>query len=285
MRQRIKTMHKSIFKKVEKYYSNPLDEYLKIKSFIYKTPCYYSDNIFKCFATMFSYCEPLRKVYSDLYDCINNNISYLNNYSNPVGNDVYEGFENETKEVILDEFLTYIEIIMCMLCVLRSFGLSVFAGSKLNKIAMTQLEEMIETSLKSINYKIIEKSVDNIEIIKIDPISEYVAEQSSPTMRTAILNYLSTRDNDVSGKERSLHDIIDLLEPLFNKYGNVSTIRIAREFSQIIRHPEEKKKDARYQWFYQNKKEFLDKLFSLCIFTQQYSMCKDTAEEFELKKL
>lgn len=277
-------MHKSIFERLEKNYSNPLDEYIKISSFISEKECFYSDSIYLCFYKLFPYCEPLRKHYSNLSECIQENLGILANYHYGVGNDIYEGFDHEIKEEILDSFLTYIEIISCILCVFKKYYPSVFGSAHINKPNLNQLEEMIDESLRSINYKIEEKNPNNVVIIKSDPISEQVAEQSSPNMKVAFLNYLSIRNGDIKGKEKALHDIIDLLEPDFKKFENTSIINSVKEYAQIIRHPEIKKNQKEYEWFVDNKNLYLDQLFTLCVFTQQYVLSKSIIDSFSEEK-
>ena len=277
-------MRKSIFERLEQRFSNPLDEYVKISSFLRQKACYYSHTINECFSTLFSYCNILRKHYTDFEDCISKNIGILEHYFSYIGNETFNGFNDSSKEDILDSFLTYLEIIECMLCVFDEYADEIWDSSYIDESIINQAKEMIDESLKSINYKIEEKSTSFVKIIKIDPVSEYVAQQSEPNMKTAIMNYLAVRDNNIEEKERSLHDLIDLLEPSFKKFKTVEIINKASEFSQVIRHPEIKKDEKEYQWFFKNKRKFLDELFSLCIFTQQYVLNKRIAESLESKK-
>lgn len=277
-------MRKSIFEKLEQNFSNPLDEYFKISLFVNEANCHYSDTIYECFAALFSYCEVLRKHYSSLDDCVSDNLGILANYSCGFGNDTFNTFEDEIKNEIEDSFLTYVEIMSCMLCVFRRYGPSVFGSVHIKKQIIDQFEGMINESLRSINYKIETKNEGNVQIIKIDPVSELIANQSTPNMKVAILNYLSIRNGDIAGKEKALHDIIDLLEPIFKKYGNVEIVKTAKEYAQIIRHPEIKKNEKEYYWFVNNKNVYLNKLFNMCVFTQQYALNKDIVSEFNEQK-
>ena len=277
-------MHKSIFKRIKDYRSNPINEYLKISSFVGNKDFTYNESFYLVFRKMFSRCEPLRGLYTDFDDCISENVGFLGEYQFPVSNDVFDNFEEYFKEGLLDSFLTYIEIIFCLLFVARTFGPSYYGQKNINKPAINQLLEMIDISLNSLNYKIEDKDVMQIEIIKIDPLSEEIAKNSPKEIKIAILNYLSLRDGDLVGKEKALHDIVDLLEPAFKKYGNNEIIHSAKEYAQIIRHPKIKEKDNEYEWFFKNKKVFLDKMFQLCIYTQNYLLSKDCVDELSKMK-
>ena len=156
-----------------------------------------------------------------------------------------------------------------------------------NENVYLQAIDVINVSLKSLNHKIIyfDEKEYLFEVIKIDPESEMVAAQSEPTIKSAILHYLGARDNDIKEKENRLHQLIDLLEPSFDKYKNDNTVKDIKEYIQMVRHPEIYKAKKEYDWFFKDKKEYLDRLFSLCVYIQQFVISKETLKEFkQLKK-
>ncbi|MCR5308421.1 MAG: hypothetical protein K6E24_05455, partial [bacterium] len=157
-----------------------------------------------------------------------------------------------------------------------------------DKDTYLQFIDIIKTSLKSINhdYKVIEEDNYEIVVFKNNPDAECVAEKSPKKLKDAIYYYLGTKDSEVEEKENRLHIIIDLIEPLLKKYKNENNlISKTEEYVQLIRHPEIKKNESQYKWFFNDKKAYLDELFMLCVFVKEYDLSKDTIKEFEgLKK-
>lgn len=278
-------MHKSIFLKVNDYAGDPIVEYNKISTLLSKN-IYYHYSLYTLMNDNFKMCKSLRNMFIDLRDCLDKSIPYLieyNYYSSLRG--VPENYRN----VVFDNFLTFSEIIFTMLLVIVEYDKTnhIYNDYHFDKDLFQQCIDMINFSLKSLNYKIniINTEEFNVEAIKIDEIAEMVAAQSEPTIKSAILHYLGARDNDIKEKENRLHQLIDLLEPSFDKYKNDNTVKDIKEYIQMVRHPEIYKSKKEYDWFFKDKKEYLDRLFSLCVYIQQFVISKETLKEFkQLKK-
>ena len=234
----------------------------------------------------FKMCKSLRNMFIDLRDCLDKSIPYLIKYKN---NGSLRGVPENYRNVVFDNFLTFSEIIFTMLLVIVEYD-------KINRISddknfhnelFQQCIEMIDFSLKSLNHKlnIINRENFVVEVVKIDEVAETVAAQSKLTIKQAILHYLGARENDVKEKENRLHQLIDLLEPSFEKYKNDNTVKDIKEYIQMVRHPEIYKTKKEYVWFFKGKEEYLDRLFSLCVFLQQFVISKETLKEFKQLKI
>lgn len=275
--------HESIFLKVKKYYSDPITEYKKISSFIKNKDCYYHNyswTVFDVFDHSFMFSESLRGVYASLSDCLKLNIEKLDSYKNVSD---FSSLEQNLQDDLVDEFLTYCEILVCMYK-LGAKNILVKDSHNIEGKGYLQTLEMIQISLKSMNYKIINlDSYDNeeVEIIKINPVAEYVAEESAESIGKAIIIYLGARDSDLKEKENRLHNLIDLLEPLLSKYSSHDRIGKVKQFVQLIRHPEQYKAKKEYFWFFENKTKYLDYIFDMCIYVQQYAVLSEHIIEFD----
>lgn len=275
-------MHKSIFVIIKDYNSNPVAEYTKLLSFLSNKTCYEyygSFSVFDLFRDYFGYCESLRPIYEDFDDCLNKNISMLNDYK-----EVYDfnSIDEKIQENLLDEFLTFCEIVGCMFKVItKTFVKFHLHDRDFNQKIFEQAIEMLNTSLKSINYALSDNDEnDEVEVIKINPIAEYVASQAKPNLREAIVAYLGARDSDPFDKESKLHLIIDLIEPILAKYHTQESIGKVKEFVQLIRHPEIYKEKKEYNWFFEDKSKYLDDIFDMCIFVVQFANSKVTITKF-----
>lgn len=276
-------MHKSIFKKVEDYRSNPLEEYIKLDSFYRdsnKTAYFFygSGTIYSLLSKSFVFCEKLTGVYKDFEDCINSELRYLKKYAH-IGN--WDNLTIDEKETILDEFQTFAEIVSYIYI----FGSPKFISSNrtlnINKEIYSQGFQILVTSLKSINYEIKENKKEQIvEIVKINPVAEKVALQSRPEISKTIISYLGSHSKDIDSKRHYLHDLIDLLEPRLKKFEKQDKIGLIKHYCQIMRHPEIKGKQTQYQWFMNNLDKYLDDVFELCIYVLQYDIANTKLKEF-----
>ena len=276
-------MHKSIFEKVEDYISNPLEEYIKLDSF-YRDPkkvAYYyygSGSIYKLLSESFIYCEKLTGVYKDFYDCLDSSLPYLRNRAYDVD---WEYLSKDDKEKVLDEFQTFSEIVSYIYI----YGIPKFKNCN-NSISITEAIykqgfQLLQTSLKSINYEIlILKKEQIVKISKINAIAEKIAFQSKPEIKKTIIVYLGAHNNDIDNKRHYLHDLIDLLEPLLKKYDNQDKVGLIKNYCQIMRHPETKGKQEQYQWFMKDLNKHLDEVFELCIYVLQYDIANVTLKQF-----
>lgn len=275
-------MHKSIFVKVKDYKSDPVCEFKKIKNFISKAICYQNHyTIWHLFLDCFPYCKSLRSNYINFGDCIDKNTTELQKYNEQKN---FETLPEEVQDELLDEFLTFSEIIACMYRVTYYNFFNNHPRYELENNIFEQGIEMLASSLKSINYEFKYRS-DNrndevVDVIKINPEAEYVASQTKPTLRQAIISYLGARDTDIGDKELKLHAIIDLIEPLLKKYSNENKIGSVKQYSQLIRHPEIYRKEPKYSWFFKNKKKYLDYIFDMCIYVIEYDVVKKNLDDF-----
>ena len=273
-------IHKSIFNKLSEYKGNPISEYNKISKFAKTRKCISDYNFYQLFEIKFQICKLLRSYYASFYDCIDEYTREFEQYQNSF----FETLENEIQLKLLDSFLSYCEILLCLFCVtLHSYSNKNYY---LNSNICDQFLDIIKTSLKSMNYKIeiFDAKIGNIKIIKDNPEAECVAKQSPKNIRQAIIDYMGSKDSNLKEKEQNLHTLIDLLEPTLKKYENDVIIGKVKEYTQLIRHPEVKKEEKQYAWFYKDKSSYFDSIFSMCIFIQEYNLTKITIKDFEDSK-
>ncbi|MCR5308451.1 MAG: hypothetical protein K6E24_05605, partial [bacterium] len=102
--------HKSIFAKVKEYKGNPIDEYNKIETFINDKPCYWHTPIYDLMKSNFQKCKLLRANFIDLDDCISNVNQMLETYKESS----FEYLEEKVQDELLDNFLLYCEILVCL---------------------------------------------------------------------------------------------------------------------------------------------------------------------------
>jgi hypothetical protein len=151
----------------------------------------------------------------------------------------------------------------------------------INNEALSQFYEMLQTSLKSMNYELIPLDDDEkVEVKKIDPGAEHTASISEPTIKNVIIKYLGIRDRDLPGKVTTVHCFVDLLEPTLKKYQTDSMVGKIKMFLQVIRHPEIKKAEKGWEWYFQNEANYIDDVFEMCIFVQNYRLTKDIISNF-----
>ena len=286
----------SIFDKIQDYTSNPIKEYIKIKKFVDES---YSRNYIHLsddFEAAFRYSPELSSMYASFSDCVEectysleqwiedmeeirgeSSVSYLEN--------AYSFLQNEQKEELLNCFLLYVQVVKTVLniCLNILNQNYVFLDNKdRDLMVFNHLSSMIDTSLRSLNYKAINIKGNKVDIIKNDAVAECVAAKSPKNISDAILLYLGGKD--MIEKENRLHTLIDLLEPTLNRYSEHNLVSKTKEYVQLIRHPEVKKDDKQYKWFFKNKKKYLDDIFALCLFSQQYAISKEIVNSFEKSK-
>lgn len=274
-------MHKSIFLSINDYNSDPITEINKIDRVLQKE-CGYYTTIYNLLNQSFVRSKLLRSRFVNLDDCID---SLIYNISHNYNRYDFERLDSNIQNIIFNEFFNYCEVIFHLL--LLAYKYEKINTRDFDENVFSQAIDVIKISLKSLNHQIVclnEKEF-LFEVIKIDPESEMVAAQSEPSIKQAILHYLGSRDNDIKDKENRLHQLIDLLEPSFDKYKNDNTVKDIKEYIQMVRHPEIYKAKKEYAWFFKDKKEYLDRLFSLCVYMQQFVISKETLKEFkQLKK-
>ena len=273
---------KSIYLKLTEYQGNPIDEYKKISSFISSQSFVRNWSVYNLLSAIFRHCIFLRSHYTDFDHCVSSNTKNLNKY---IMMD-FETLPEEIQFVLLDEFLTYCEIIMYVHFTTYKFYLRP-KDIPFDEAIYLQLSELIKTSLKSINHdiKVVDEEFGQVIVIKSHPEAEAVAAQSPKDLREAIINYLATRNNDIEEKEIRLRTIIDKLEILLNKYSSLSAISKVKEYAQLFRHPEDKKENPEYKWFFKDKNKYLDEIFMMCIFVKEYDITKNNIKKYEeLKK-
>lgn len=267
--------HISIFTKIKENESNtnPIKEYIKIKSFL-KENSFMNDILEKSFVDS----KKLRASYVDLDKCLKPITTILDNFT--ISKKIYEQNSIANNEIILDTFLNYCEIIIH----LYNLSKNIYQKNDIfeyNKYL--QFYELIENSLLNLDYAIEETNQD-ILLVKNNLEARAIAYQAPIDLKEAILHYLSIKDQNIKDKELWLHQIIDQLEPLIKIYRNLRIIDDLTEYLQLLRHPEEKKKENQYKWYYDNKNLYFDKIFNMCLFVKEYDLTKTTLDEFKKLK-
>lgn len=278
-------IYKSIFDKLKDYKSNPIDEFNKIRDYVENLCLYYDVKLFSYLRVAYKYCDEFRSVFPELDDLLDSNCSTISNIQSH-GKKYDEYFNDIQKESLLDEYLTYCQVLLILIFAFKSNKQEI--TGYLMDIDTDNSEtdyclSLISNSLKSFGYKYVKSSDScNVEIISDNPIGESVAAMSSNTISDVIYSYLGTRD--VKAKETYLHNFIDLIEPLIKKYSEQSMVKKIRQYVQLVRHPETKKEQKEYRWYFSDKKQYLDDLFMMCLFIQQYDISNNIVCEFDRKK-
>lgn len=272
--------HISIFEKVKNYKSDPITEFYKILNFLHDQKCTNHLSAQDILDEYYYLCAPLSNVYPTYDECVLSNTKNISRYRN---GDYYL-LNNEDRDIVLDDFLTYCEIILHCFYVLDDDG-SLREYYDFDNQSFLRIEAIVKTSLSSLGYCYkVNKEDLFIKISKISPVAESVALFSPPKLKEAIELYLTIRNEDTKNKRLTVHYIIDLLEPTLKKYENQPLVKKVKEYSQLLRHPEINKEKDEYKWFYKNEKKYLDDLFNLCIFVQQYALANDTIKIFDDNK-
>lgn len=278
-------LHKSIFDLIDEYKSDPITEYEKIDNFIRNTDCVDYETIYDTLKRRYPLCEKIFTTYPTFEECldvftksIKENRIYL-----------FSSLSDNSKKDVLDNFLNYCEVLSHIVYFglkNKGEGYDIYRNNYIVR-SFKRLLSVVETSLKSIGFKLEISDKDSLETraIKINPQAEFVAARSPQNIRETIICYLAARDGDITAKGNELHRLIDFLEPTFNKY-KVSPISDIREYTQLLRHPEMKKSETGYKWFNddKNKEKYLDDLFSMCVFVEQYQLIKENLKEFKERK-
>ena len=282
-------MHKPIFEKLYNgYETNPIKEYNKINCILDKHFCtdwrYGCDSSYLTLNNLFSIYYENSKILSINFVDFNSCLGELTDNLRDYRSHHFNYLTSDVKDKLFEEYFNFCEIIFHMISIVDNH-FNEFEKNRINwnQSLMDQLIGMINNALKSMNYKIIKKESNIFNVIKIDLNAEIVAAQSDESIKKTILLYLATRDNKIEDKKSYLLKLINLLEPVFNKYNN-EPISSVKEYAQLLRHPEMKKTENKYKWFYENECEYLDKLFSMCLFVQHYAITKNTLKDFNQRK-
>lgn len=274
-------MRNSIFLRLNEYKGDPISEYNKINDLIHGKECYLA-NIYGIFNSNFEKCELLRSHFVSFEDCLCNYTYNLNVYKTSI----FGNLPEDIQILLLDEYLDYCELLSYIsLSLYKLMFKKIWHNQYFNSQLYLQLIDIIKAGLASMNYHltIFNEETNETKVIKNNEEAEMIAAQSSSSIKDIILLYLGTRNKNVEDKKIYLHKFIDLLEPVFKKYNN-EPIASVREYVQLLRHPEMKKNDEKYKWFYEDESKYLDELFSMCLFVQHYSLTKMTLKEFEENK-
>lgn len=278
--------HKSIFDLIDEYKSDPITEYEKINNFIRNTDCVDYETIYDTLKRWYPLCEKIFTTYPTFEECldvftksIKENRIYL-----------FSSLSDNSKKDVLDDFLNYCEALSHIVC----FSLKTIGESNNNRQSQCivrsfkGLLSVVKTSLKSMGFKLEISDKDSLETraIKINPQAEFVAARSPQNIRETIICYLAARDGDITAKENELHRLINFLEPTFKNYNRESPISDIKGYTQLLRHSEVKKSETGYKWFNdnKNKEKYLDDLFSMCVFVEDYQLVKENLKEFKERK-
>lgn len=277
-------LHKSIFDLIDEYKSDPITEYKKIDDFIRNTYCVDCETIYDTLEGWYPLCEKLFTTYPTFEKC-------LDVFTESIEENKYYLFSclsDNSKKDVLDDFLNYCEALSHIVCFsLKTIGEGNNNYRK-NCIARSfkGLLSVVETSLKSIGFKLEISDEDSLKTraIKINPQAEFVAVHSPQNIRETIICYLAARDGDITAKENELHRLINFLEPIFKKYNRESPISDIKGYTQLLRHSEVKKSETGYKWFNDDKEKYLDDLFSMCVFVEEYELVKENLKVFKERK-
>ena len=274
-------MHKSIFLQINEFKTDPISEFNKIESFIEDTYCASNIRIIHLLNDIFPYSKILSSNFISFINCAETITNSLSIHKN----DDFKKLDASTQELILEQYLNFSEILLSLF---YTFIYEVKNHSHRNfyENILKQFENLIITSLSKLGYnsELINKIDYETRVFKKNEEAEMVAAQSSKNIKDTIIAYLSTRDNDIDGKNNELHNLIDLLEPTFSKY-NDGIVKEIREYAQLLRHPVKNNERDEYKWFYEDKGKYIDKIFSMCIFAQHYELTKEDLKSFkEYKK-
>ena len=280
--------HKSIFDLIDEYKSDPITEYEKLDDFIRHTYCVDCETIYDTLESWYPLCEKVFTTYPSFKNCLDVFTESIqeNKYN------IFSYLSDNSKKDVLDDFLNYCEVLSHIVhSCLKTIGESNNnRQSQCIVRSFKRLLSIVETSLKSMGFKLVVLDENSLETraIKINPQAEFVAAHSPQNIRETIICYLAAKDGDVTTKENELHRLIDLLEPTFKKCREspISDINDIKEYTQLLRHPEVKKNETGYKWFYddKNKEKYLDDLFSMCVFVEQYQLVKENLKAFKERK-
>ena len=282
-------MRESVFKTLDSYQGKPLEEYVKIFHLIKDEYCYGVKTIFDIFESCLSSSKSLRSHYIDFESCLEANLPEITDVIR--ANAPYDGsfaYEGD-KQKVLNDFLTFCELLAHMKAVAEeAYVKEIIHNKAFDDRLWDQFSDMMNFSLKSMGYELqeIEEEKHEFEAIKINPEAETVAAKSPKGIRKLVYEYLGTRDKDEKTKERVLLDLINELGPALKSYNkndeNVAKrVKKVGEYLQLMRHPAENREKEKNSWFYGNKEHYLDDLFNLCIFVQNYELTKKTIEKFQ----
>lgn len=278
--------HKSIFDLIDEYKSDPITEYEKINNFIRNTDCVDYETIYDTLKRWYPLCEKIFTTYPTFEECLDvftKSIKEKRIY-------LFSSLSDNSKKDVLDDFLNYCEALSHIVC----FSLKTIGESNNNRQSQCivrsfkGLLSVVKTSLKSMGFKLEISDKDSLETraIKINPQAEFVAARSPQNIRETIICYLAARDGDITAKENELHRLINFLEPTFKNYNRESPISDIKGYTQLLRHSEVKKSETGYKWFNdnKNKEKYLDDLFSMCVFVEDYQLVKENLKEFKERK-
>ena len=142
--------------------------------------------------------------------------------------------------------------------------------------AAAHLISIISEGLAKMGYEI-EDNEGEYYIKKIDAIAE-IAATNNPTFSRDIFDYLVSKT--VKNKEDALLNLSNRLNAIKECPGYVKQ---NKEYVQLLRHKDEKIKDPKYAWFYNESSynDNLDKLFKIFISMISYCDAFGVIEEFD----
>ena len=155
----------------------------------------------------------------------------------------FESLKEEQKNEILEEFLLF-----CDTQIYMTLKVKEKLKDDVNLEIINHYENMIKVSLGSLYYGVIyDNSDEGFKIIKSYPEAEIVAVNSDDEIKKIIYDFLDYENQNVERKEAILLKFVNKLETIL-KSDKEPYVHSIREFVQIIRHSEEKKK-SEYWWF------------------------------------
>lgn len=274
-------MTKSLFLKLSEFKGNPIDEYIKIEEFMHRKVNGLND-FYYFFDLVFPYCNLLNGHYTNFEKCINDNV--INLIKNK--NTSFIDLDENSQEICMSDFINYAEIILYSINIFtkkyRNLEYKVYYQP--NTMLFVQLNNLIKTSLESMCLNVYSNENNGeIKIIKKNCVAEVIASQSSFDIKDSIIEYLSINKENLKERRRVLLELIDSLEQTMSNFSKCNVISSIKMYSQLLRHPELNKSKGQYKWFYQKENEYLDDLFLMVLFVQQYKLTKEIVNKFDKK--
>lgn len=246
---------------LDTYKTNPVNEINKIKTILNRS----------------GYVDFVYRHLSDGFEMVFANTSFASyepSFKDFLNNIIFKDYNPKDLQTAITSYRYFSEFLMALI----DYGVDYsFEETFGNDIA--QLEKIILLGLDNCGYTIV-KSRKNRVTKKKDEQAESIAATNNKYSKN-ILDYLLAKTLDE--KEKVLTSLAIQLESTSpkDKYSKQN-----REFVQLLRHKDEKIKDPKYSWFFndENYENNLDKLFKVYLSVIAHDDCFDYLQEFNSNK-
>ena len=251
----------SLFDYLDVYKTTPANEIRKISSLLKTKVIYYGSTAFvNLFVELFP---------SSLF------AAYEPSFSEFLNTFVFADFDATNKEKT--EFLQYryyCELLLNLLNVNAEIGFKNSVAEEIN-----QLKRMIDNGTSGCGLKLVRDKNNHIVTMKKDEKAEAIAAINKE-FKEPIFDYLIAKT--IKEKESALTSLSIKLEAI---KSDDSFFKTNKEFVQLLRHKEEKKRDNKYSWFFveKNYEKNLDDLFELLLAMISHKKGVSISKEFKSK--